>query len=135
MKKNFDGISLAERLFNEAFDESRCRDPRSDEYKAGVRAALRFRLAGEKIPSPYKPGTPQDDAYHSGIGEGYMILETLKRKKAQRKHNKNQAEFVSPTPHVQTKQRQARPWTARKKNQRSNAQIHGKAKQTQPNLT
>jgi hypothetical protein len=74
MIKTSDGVSLAEKLFKEAFAESRCRDPRSDEYKAGVRAALRFRLAGEPIPHPYRAGTAQDDAYYAGIGEGHMIF-------------------------------------------------------------
>lgn len=72
MKKNVDGIAIAEKLFKEAFHKTR--DPRSNEYKAGVRAALRFRLAGEKITHPYKPGTAQDDAYYAGISEGHMIF-------------------------------------------------------------
>ena len=72
MTQKHDQIAIAEKLFSQAFDKPR--DPRSCEYKAGVRAALRFRLAGEKIPHLYKPGTAQDDAYHAGISEGYMIF-------------------------------------------------------------
>ena len=65
-------LALAEKLFKNAFDKPR--DPRSDEYKAGVRAALRFRFAGEKIPTPYESGTAQSDAYYSGLDEGHSIF-------------------------------------------------------------
>ena len=47
------------------------RDPRSEEYKAGVMAALCFRINGQKIPHPYALGTAQADAFYAGIDEGH----------------------------------------------------------------
>jgi len=61
-----------------AFD--RPRDPRSDEYKAGVRASLNFRINGEHTANPYKPGTAQSDAFFSGVDEGHSIFRDLKYK-------------------------------------------------------
>lgn len=58
-------------LYNKAFSSTR--DPRSPEYKAGVRAALAYRIDGVRIPQPYQPGTAQDDAYHAGQLEGHAI--------------------------------------------------------------
>lgn len=61
-------------LYHEAF--SKPRDPRSPEYKAGVRAALAYHIEGKRIPRLYEPGTPQDDAYHAGIAEGHALWRT-----------------------------------------------------------
>lgn len=58
-------------LYNKAFSSTR--DPRSTEYKAGVRAALAYRIDGARIPQPYGAGTAQDDAYHAGQLEGHAI--------------------------------------------------------------
>ncbi|GGX76817.1 hypothetical protein GJV26_17005 [Massilia dura] len=58
-------------LYHAAF--SKPRDPRSPEYKAGVRAALAYRIEGKRIPHLYEPGTAQDDAYHAGLAEGHGI--------------------------------------------------------------
>lgn len=44
--------------------------PRSQEFKAGVKAGLLSRLAGETINYPYKTGTAAADAYFSGVDEG-----------------------------------------------------------------
>lgn len=60
-------------LFNEAFAKNLHRDPRSEEYKAGVRAALTYRLHGTKIQCPYRTGTSQADAYFAGTEEGHRI--------------------------------------------------------------
>lgn len=60
---------LAQRIFDDAFDVPR--DPRSDEYKAGVLAALNYRIDGVAIPRLFKPGTAQDDAYYAGISAGH----------------------------------------------------------------
>lgn len=56
-------------IFEAAFHPAR--DPRSEEYKAGVIAALSFRIAGQKIPQPYALGTAQADAFYAGIDEGH----------------------------------------------------------------
>lgn len=56
-------------IYDEAFDVPR--DPRSDEYKQGVIAALSFRITGQKIPHPYALGTAQADAFYAGIDEGH----------------------------------------------------------------
>jgi len=58
-------------LFHAAFDAPR--DPRSEPYKAGVRAALAFRIDGSRIPHPYLPATAEDDAYYAGQAEGHAI--------------------------------------------------------------
>ena len=49
------------------------RDPRSQEYKAGVKAVLDFRLNQVKIKNPYTVGTAQADAYFAGNEEGHRI--------------------------------------------------------------
>ncbi|HEU0201844.1 MAG TPA: hypothetical protein VFR86_15600 [Burkholderiaceae bacterium] len=66
-----EALSTAQKLLAEAF--TRPRDPRSNEYKAGVRAALEFRLAGVAIDIPYPLGTAQADAFFSGLQEGHAI--------------------------------------------------------------
>lgn len=62
-------MKTAMEIFNETFDTPR--DPRSAEYKAGVMAALCFRINGQKIPRPYALGTAQADAFYAGIDEGH----------------------------------------------------------------
>lgn len=64
-------ILSAHKIFDRAF--SRPRDPRSAEYKAGVMAALRFRIEGTKINRPYRIGTAAADAFFSGISEGHSL--------------------------------------------------------------
>jgi hypothetical protein len=66
--ENAHALSVAY-LYHEAF--STPRDPRSAEYKAGVRAALAFHIEGKRIAHLYEAGTAQDDAYHAGIAEGH----------------------------------------------------------------
>lgn len=70
-------MSKAEVLFEQAF--SRPRTPRSDAYKAGVRAILRVRL--DETPQialdcPYIIGTADADAWFAGIDEGHAIYRT-----------------------------------------------------------
>lgn len=60
-----------DQLFAAAFDMPR--DPRSPEYKAGVRAALSFRIDGLPIRHPYPAGSAADDAFAAGIQEGHAI--------------------------------------------------------------
>lgn len=54
-----------------AFHELRA--PRSDEYKAGARAALQFRVDGTPITRPYPVGSAGDDAFDGGMAEGHSI--------------------------------------------------------------
>jgi hypothetical protein len=54
------------------------RDPRSAEYKAGVRAMLEKCLNGKPLPMPYERGTAQCDAYFAGWDEGSLIYRALK---------------------------------------------------------
>jgi len=61
----------AQHIFNSAFN--RPRDPRSAEYKAGVLAALRYRIEGVKIKQVYRPGTASADAFYSGLDEGHRL--------------------------------------------------------------
>lgn len=64
-------MKTALEIFNAAFHP--VRDPRSDEYKAGVLAVLRFRIDGQKIPHPYAMGTAQADAFYAGTDEGHRL--------------------------------------------------------------
>jgi len=63
-------------LMAEAFAPGR--DPRSQEYKAGVRAVLAWRINGVPLPTPYALGTVQADAYFSGQDEGHRIWRALR---------------------------------------------------------
>lgn len=63
--------ATADELFTAAFAVPR--DPRSNAYKQGVRAALQFRIEGRRIPTLYDPATAEDDAYHAGTAEGHAI--------------------------------------------------------------
>jgi len=58
-------------LMAEAFKPGR--DPRSSEYKQGVRALLALRIDGTKLPRPYKMGSAQADAFYAGVDEGHRI--------------------------------------------------------------
>lgn len=66
--------SKAEELFGAAFSVPR--DPRSQAYKDGVLAALRYRYEGlsVKAQNPYSIGTAECDAFFSGIDEGNRIF-------------------------------------------------------------
>lgn len=64
-------MKTVDELMTEAFSVPR--DPRSPEYKAGVRAALCLRIDGKRIVDPYPPGTAASDAFYSGTEEGHRI--------------------------------------------------------------
>lgn len=64
-------MKTAAQLFAAAFDVAR--DPRSPEYRAGVLAALEFRVDGKHIVRPYAAGTAADDAFDGGLSEGHSI--------------------------------------------------------------
>lgn len=66
----FDIIEV-DAIFASAFDVPR--DPRSDEYRAGVRAAIQFRVDGTPITRPYPIGSAGDDAFDGGLAEGHSI--------------------------------------------------------------
>lgn len=63
--------ALLESLIREAFE--RPRDPRSTEYKAGVRALLASRISGIPFVCPYPPSSAASDAFYSGKDEGCRI--------------------------------------------------------------
>lgn len=63
--------ATAKGLFDVAF--SMARDPRSTAYKAGVMAALKFRVDGIRIYCPYEIGSAENDAFYAGITEGHAI--------------------------------------------------------------
>lgn len=44
---------------------------RSAEYRAGLLDVLKFKLRGEPIQCPYRPGTAQFDAYFAGNARGF----------------------------------------------------------------
>lgn len=71
VQRQCDQRALAKKLFEQAF--STARDPRSDEYKAGVKAALMYRAAGVPIKRPYEIGTAEADAFYAGQDEGMLI--------------------------------------------------------------
>lgn len=64
-------MSAIDLLIDTAFASPR--DPRSPEYKAGVRAALEKRFNGVAIACPYELGTAAADAFLSGLDEGRAI--------------------------------------------------------------
>jgi hypothetical protein len=65
-------MSKATELFEEAFRGPR--DPRSDEYKAGVLSCLMFRFGEvDSVTCPYPLGTASADAYFAGCSEGHTI--------------------------------------------------------------
>lgn len=63
--------ATADQLFTAAFAVPR--DPRSAAYKAGVLAALKFRIEGRRIPKLYDPASAEDDAYYAGVQEGHAV--------------------------------------------------------------
>lgn len=74
MSKPMSPRQWIEHLMNEAFA---ChRDPRSDEYKAGVRMLLTLRFTARPMTCPYKMGTASYDAFFAGINEGCAIWAT-----------------------------------------------------------
>jgi predicted SprT family Zn-dependent metalloprotease len=60
-----------EALMAEAFKPGR--EPRSAEYKEGVRAVLAMRIERSQLALPYALGTAQCDAYLAGCEEGKEI--------------------------------------------------------------
>ncbi len=50
-------------------------DPRSEEYKAGVRAILTWQLDGDKSARRTYTKLVQLDAYYAGISEGWFLAE------------------------------------------------------------
>lgn len=72
-----DGVimSIAQNIYDERF-ESGYGDPRSDAYKGGLLAALRFRAGEGPKPTlkiPYELGTAECDAWFAGCQEGYLL--------------------------------------------------------------
>lgn len=61
-------LQRAERVVEEAFP--RHNTPRSEEYKAGARAILKYLLAGNPIVCPFDPATAQHDAFYAGVDAG-----------------------------------------------------------------
>ena len=56
-----------EKIFAERFKTGVTR--RSDEFKAGYMASLKFESNGERIINPYRIGTAQADAFWAGAFE------------------------------------------------------------------
>ena len=71
MEKIESPAALVDRLFNEAFAPGR--EPRSAEYKAGVRALLDQRVGRGRLACPYPAGTAQADAFYAGADEGRVL--------------------------------------------------------------
>ena len=61
-------LQRAERVVEEAFP--RHNTLRSEEYKAGARAILKYLLAGNPILCPFEPATAEHDAYYAGVDAG-----------------------------------------------------------------
>lgn len=47
--------------------------PRSAEYRAGLLDVLKFKMRGERIQCPHRPGTAQFDAYFAGNTRGFDV--------------------------------------------------------------
>ena len=71
-------MKTVDEILNEAFTPYR--DPRSREYKEGVRRALDYVINGVIAVCPYELGTAQADAYFSGFREGNHIYRCLSKK-------------------------------------------------------
>ena len=63
--------TTAKALFDAAFAGPR--DPRSDAYKAGVLAALRYRIDGDRMINPFPPASAESDAWYAGSQEGHAL--------------------------------------------------------------
>ena len=61
----------ADEIHAKLFD--RPREPRSQAYKDGALAAIRYRVEGVESPLPHEPGTPERDAWLSGYAEGRAV--------------------------------------------------------------
>ncbi|MER2623559.1 MAG: hypothetical protein ABTS22_06435 [Accumulibacter sp.] len=61
----------AVRIIDEAFP--RHGTPRSDVFKAGASALLKYLLAGTPVRCPYEPGTVEYDAFYAGVESGKKI--------------------------------------------------------------
>jgi hypothetical protein len=66
-------MTTAQELYEKEFDFPR--DARSEEYRQGVRASIRYWL-GEvrKLDQPHRLGTAAADAWFSGAEEGARIV-------------------------------------------------------------
>lgn len=69
-------MTTVDELMTQAFSVPR--DPRSAEYKAGVRAVLDYRLHGKQMSLPFRIGTAAADAYFAGTDEGHRIWRDLR---------------------------------------------------------
>ena len=47
--------------------------PRSDVFKAGAAAILKYMLAGRPVLCPHDPGTVEHDAFYAGVDAGKKI--------------------------------------------------------------
>ncbi len=61
-------MKTVDELMREIFE--RPRDPRSDEYKAGVRAVLDWRINAIPVKCPFA-ALVQQDAFYAGCQEGH----------------------------------------------------------------
>ena len=67
-------IPTPDQLFATAFSKETARQPRSREYRDGVMALLRHQIDGVPFSCIWHPGSPQSDAFYSGVEEGWQIL-------------------------------------------------------------
>lgn len=79
-RKSEKAVNLSvEAIMAQLFHPSRYRTPRSDEYKAGIRAVLEYRIHGVCMtPPPWQVGTAQADAYFAGTDEGHRVWRSLR---------------------------------------------------------
>lgn len=64
-------MKTAEQILDDAL--GRARIMRSDAYKQGILASLRYRTLGETTRNPFVLGSPEADAWFSGEKEGDAI--------------------------------------------------------------
>ncbi|MEA3413159.1 MAG: hypothetical protein U9R74_16685 [Pseudomonadota bacterium] len=67
-------MTIALRIFEQAFAPEKYRSPRSHAYKSGVLCFLRFKAGEIAHPDnriPYPPGSAESDAWYAGMDEGY----------------------------------------------------------------
>ena len=61
----------AERIVESAFPQHGT--PRSDVFKSGAAAILKYMLAGRPVLCPHDPGTVEHDAFYAGVDAGKKI--------------------------------------------------------------
>jgi len=76
--------SMTEREIAVAVDEElRHGDKRSPVYRQAMVDVLRFKFHGMPLPTPYRPGSVEFDAYYAGNERGHQLYRQLQHADAE----------------------------------------------------